>query len=69
MSNRALYDASFIDFLTEDNSSIVGKMCSSIQGENLSTTIESWESEISILKYVLSFLDNEIGRASCRERV
>lgn len=51
---RCLYQSSIADFLIEDENAIFGALSREYHGETLTTTREAWESEISILKRVLS---------------
>ena len=50
---RCLYEASFRDFLTTKPKEVHGTLISNYHGEVLTTTIEAWEAEISILQQVL----------------
>lgn len=58
---RCLYKNSFIDFINETDMSILGTLNNNYHGETLTTTREAWTGEISILKDVLSKLQNKDG--------
>jgi len=51
---RCLYDNSFAGFLSEEDTSILGKLVNHYHGEARTTTIEAWMGEISIMQNVLS---------------
>ena len=53
-SPRCLYHASLGEFLKCNSAEILGNLISSYHGDSQSTTIESWEEEIRILKKHLS---------------
>ena len=53
-SPRCLYHASLGEFLKFNNAEILGNLIASYHGDSQSTTIESWEEEIRILKKHLS---------------
>ncbi len=61
-STRCLYHSSFEDFLSEKEDSLLGTLRDRYHGNTQTTTIEAWESEISILKHVLTSLRNTNGR-------
>lgn len=61
-SVRCLYHNNFNDFLKEDDDSIFGNLCYQYHGETLTTTRDSWKSEITILKNVLYKYKDENGR-------
>lgn len=52
--SRCLYNSSFKNFMNTDDNSIFGILCERYHGEALTTTREAWESEISIMKDVIS---------------
>lgn len=62
MGNRCLYNSTFDDFYTADESSVFGILCDSYHGDALTTTREAWKAEISILKQVLSQYSHEDGQ-------
>ena len=49
-SPRCLYNASLGEFLKCNNAEILGHLITSYHGDSQSTTVESWEEEIRILK-------------------
>lgn len=58
--SRCLYNSSFRTFLNTDDNSIFGLLCERYHGEALTTTRESWQSEIAIMKGVLrNFADKQ----------
>ena len=54
MANRCLYESAVSNFILEDNNSILGALCEHFHGAVMTTQIEAWNEEISILKNVLS---------------
>ena len=64
MSNnsRCLYDNSLIDFLSETEVSILGKLCDNYHGDAKTTTREAWKGEISVMKNALSRFTDKNGR-------
>ena len=56
---RYLYSDSISHFLNENSNSIIGKITTNSHGVLLTTTRESWEAEISILKSVLNTLNKD----------
>ena len=58
-SPRCLYHASLGEFLKSNSAEILGNLISSYHGDSQSTTIESWEEEIRILKEQLSVWADE----------
>lgn len=60
--SRCLYTNSFEEFVKADGSSVLGLLCERYHGEALTTTIEAWKAEISIMKDVLSNYSNEDGK-------
>lgn len=62
MSDRCLYNNSFVDFLGETNESILGKLISSYHGTAQTTTIEAWTGEIAIMKETLSLFADKTGQ-------
>ena len=49
-SPRCLYHAHLREFLECNNAEILGSIITSYHGDSQSTTIESWEEEVRILK-------------------
>lgn len=58
-SPRCLYNASLGEFLKCNNAEILGHLITSYHGDSQSTTVESWEEEIRILKKQLSVWADE----------
>lgn len=61
-STRCLYNNSFEGFCREDDSAIFGVMCDKYHGNALTTTLEAWKAEISIMKQILSPVAYEDGQ-------
>ncbi|MCR5106414.1 MAG: DUF2075 domain-containing protein [Eubacterium sp.] len=61
-NTRCLYNNSFEGFLNESDKSVFGSIHMSYHGEALTTTNEAWESEISIMKDVVSGLNDKDGQ-------
>lgn len=61
-NNRCLYNSNFNKFNSEDSKRIFGILCEKYHGEALTTTRESWLTEIEIMKEVLSQYYNEDGQ-------
>ena len=61
-SARCLFNSSFEEFNNFDDSSILGILCEKYHGTALTTTIEAWSGEISIMKQVLAQLRSKDGR-------
>jgi len=59
---RCLYDSSFEEFIKTDENSIFGIIDSGSHGVTLTTTKESWQDEIVIMKKVISALENKNGK-------
>ena len=59
---RCLYDSSFEEFINADENLIFGIIDSGAHGVTLTTTKESWQEEIVIMKKVLSALENQNGK-------
>ena len=59
---RCLYDNSLIDFLSETDVSILGKLCDNYHGDAKTTTRDAWKGEISIMQKTLSQLGDKDGR-------
>lgn len=59
---RFLYNANIIEFLDKDINSIMGCMVNNSHGNLMTTTRESWKSEISIMKNSLKLVDNLDGQ-------
>ena len=55
---RCLFNSDFKNFLHMDDNSILGTLCDNYHGSALTTTIEAWKGEISILKEVISKLED-----------
>lgn len=60
-THRYLYKNTFDGFLDEKTSSITGELNNNCHGNILTSTRESWEEEISVMKQVLSLYRNEQG--------
>ena len=60
--SRCLYNASFADFINTEDNSIFGALCDNYHGKALTTALEAWKSEISIMKSILFKLVNKDGR-------
>lgn len=60
--SRCLYDSSIAKFLDTDDNLILGDLCEQYHGVALTTTIEAWKGEISIMKNVLFGFKNSDGR-------
>ena len=60
--SRCLYNASFEDFIEIENNSIFGALCDNYHGKALTTTLEAWKAEISIMKSILLKLASKDGR-------
>ena len=58
-STRCLYHSTIRDFIQSKDTEILGELVSSYHGSSLTTTNESWEEEISILKRVLEDWEND----------
>lgn len=52
-SNRCMYISTLKDFLGREDSAILGDIASAFHGTALTTSIEAWSGEISILKQSL----------------
>ena len=61
-NNRCLYSCSFSDFLNQDSTSIFGILNAGYHGNLLSTSRESWECEIDIMKNVLLEYSDDEGQ-------
>ena len=59
--SRCLYNSSFREFIDNEESSILGVLCENYHGNALTTTIEAWKNEISIMKKVLFDYKNSDG--------
>ena len=59
--SRCLYNSSFENFINSDNDSILGELNRKVHGVVLTTSMEAWESEISIMKDVISSLSTDAG--------
>ena len=59
---RCLYDNNFIDFIRENETSILGKLCDRYHGDAKTTTRDAWKGEIAIMQSVLSQLSDKDGR-------
>ena len=61
-SVRCLYNNNFINFYTESNDSIFGKLCDNYHGIDLTTTRDAWKEEISIIKNIIKSYKDEDGQ-------
>ncbi len=61
-NSRCLYDNNFMDFIREDDTSILGKLCDNYHGDAKTTTREAWKGEISVMKDALSRFTDKNGR-------
>ncbi|MCR4615340.1 MAG: DUF2075 domain-containing protein [Clostridiales bacterium] len=59
---RCLYDNNLIDFIREDDTSILGKLCDRYHGDAKTTTRDAWKGEIAIMQETLSRLIDKDGR-------
>ena len=59
---RFLYNDNIKLFLEKDSESILGSMITNSHGNLMTTTRESWESEIKIMKSTLRKIDNVDGQ-------
>lgn len=59
--SRCLYNSSFKNFINADSDSILGELNRKVHGVVLTTSMEAWESEISIMKDVISSLSTDDG--------
>ena len=64
MSNnpRCLYDSSFMDYIREDKTSILGNLCDRYHGDAKTTTRDAWKGEIAVMQDTLSRLSDKDGR-------
>ena len=62
LMSRCLYNSSFEKFSNTDKDSILGDLCDNYHGAALTTTIEAWKGEITIMKDILSELTNKDGK-------
>lgn len=46
---RCLYNNTFDEFINEDANAILGELCDRYHGNALTTTIEAWKNEITIM--------------------
>jgi DUF2075 family protein len=56
-----LYSSSFEKFNNTDKDSVLGVLCDNYHGAALTTTIEAWKGEISIMKDILANCSNKVG--------
>ncbi len=61
-SPRCLYNSSLKEFIDADENLIFGIIDSNAHGVTLTTTKESWQEEISVMKKLLSVLDKKDGK-------
>lgn len=61
-TSRCLYHSNFEKFNNADNDSILGVLCDNYHGAALTTTIEAWKGEISVMKDLLSGYFNRDGK-------
>ncbi len=59
---RCLYNNSFDEFINEDANAILGELCDRYHGNALTTTIEAWKNEITIMQNVISQLESYAGK-------
>ena len=59
---RFLYNDNINEFLNKDVDSIMGSMVNNSHGNLMTTTRESWESEIAIMKNTLNLVNNYNGQ-------
>ncbi len=59
---RCLYNNSFIGFLNENDSSLLGILNDNYHGDTLTTTRDAWKGEIIIMRNILSSLQDKDGR-------
>lgn len=59
---RCLYNNGFDEFINEDANAILGELCDRYHGNALTTTIEAWKNEITIMQDVISQLENYDGK-------
>ncbi len=59
---RCLYDNIFIDFIQENETSILGKLCDRYHGDAKTTTRDAWKGKIAVMQSVLSQLSDKNGR-------
>ena len=60
--SRCLYSSSFEKFNNTDRDSVLGVLCDNYHGAALTTTIEAWKGEISIMKDLLATYSNTDGK-------
>lgn len=61
-SPRCLYNNSFSNFLSENDTSILGTLCDNYHGDAKTTTRDAWKGEITVMQSVLSQLSDKNGR-------
>ena len=66
--SRCLYNASFADFINTEDNSIFGALCDNYHGKALTTALEAWKSEISIMKSILFKCQMDAGISRCHEQ-
>lgn len=59
---RCLYNNTFDEFINEDANAILGELFDRYHGNALTTTIEAWKNEITIMQDVISQLKNHDGK-------
>ncbi len=59
---RCLYNNTLDEFINEDENAILGELCDRYHGNALTTTIEAWKNEITIMQDVISQLGNHDGK-------
>ena len=59
---RCLYHSSFVNFLREDEMSVLGRLNDNYHGDALTTTREAWKGEVQIMQSVLSRLQDRNGQ-------
>lgn len=53
-SPRCLYNNSFSNFLSENDTSILGTLCDNYHGDAKTTTRDAWKGEIAVMQDTLS---------------
>ncbi len=59
---RCLYDNSFLGYIREDGTSVLGKLCDRYHGDAKTTTRDAWKGEIAVMRDTLSRFDDKDGR-------
>lgn len=61
-SPRCLYNNSFSNFLSENDTSILGTLCDNYHGDAKTTTRDAWKGEITVMQSALSQFSDKDGR-------